>query len=474
MERSRKRFRVSFIAVVTLLLVGSLAASEKIDVGYRDFSYPVDTGSNSRPTGEKPESKLWFNDGTWWGVLWSTPGKAYHIYRLDRTTQDWWDTGTAADDRSKSRVDVGWDGTKLYVASHIYTGTGAPVTKDSDRGRLYRFSYNSGTDTYTLDAGFPVLVTAGKSETLVLAKDTTGTLWVTYVESNHVMVNHSLGGNDLAWATPFVLPGANADTLDKDDIASIIAFDGHVGIMWSRQTYNNLSRPTTDPNPHSGGSDCAPDPTVPTCKGSRVASDSDHLASITMNFAVHDDGAAGSAWTSNAIYASSGDDHINLKAYDGHVYAAIKTDGDAKVIGLLVCKTQTSACRDKNDWKHYPVFKTRDNEGNSPQARLENLSQGNPTRPLVLIDTENRDLYVFVGLEQFAQFAIQYKKTKLDAINFDPRDPGVSFIRSATDPLINDPTSTKQNVNSTTGLVVLASDEGSFYYFHNDLALAKP
>jgi hypothetical protein len=244
MERSRRGFRVSFIAVITLLLIGSLAASEKIDIGYRDFSYPLDTGSNSRPTGEKPESKLWFNEGAWWGVLWSTPGKAYRIHRLDRTTQDWLDTGTAVDDRLKSRVDVGWDGTKLYVASHIYTGTGAPVMKESDRGRLYRFSYDAGTDTYTLDGGFPVLVTRGKSETLVLAKDSTGQLWVTYVENNQVMVNHSVNGDDRTWATPFVLTGANANTLDKDDIASIIAYDGHVGIMWSRQTYNNLSQPT--------------------------------------------------------------------------------------------------------------------------------------------------------------------------------------------------------------------------------------
>jgi hypothetical protein len=476
MESSRRfRLHFSFMALVSLLLIGSLAGAQTIEAGYRDFEYPEDAGSNSKPTGEKPESKLWFNDGLWWGVLWrgELKGGGYTINRLDRTTQTWIETQTVVDQRSKARVDVGWDGTHLYVVAHIYAGTGATVTKDGDRGKLYRFSYDAGTQTYLPDAGFPVNVNSAKTETLVLAKDSTGRLWVTYVENGNVMVNHSLG-DDLTWSTPFALPSVKANTLDKDDIASIIAYDGHVGIMWSRQTYNNLSHPTTDPNPHSGGSDCSPDPTVPTCKGSRVASDSDHLASITMNFAVHDDGAAPSAWSADAIYTTSGDDHINLKTHDGYVYAAFKEDGDAKVIGLLACKTQASGCRDKNDWKHYPVFKTRDNEGNSPQAHLQNLSQWNPTRPLVLIDTENRDLYVFVSLEQFAQFAIHYKKTKLDAINFDLRDPGVSFIRSATDLLINDPTSTKQNVNSTTGLVVLASDDGSFYYFHNDLALAKP
>ena len=369
---NKSRIHFLFIAPVTLLLVGSLTASEQIEVGYRDFSYPEGTGSNSKPSGEKPESKLWFNDGFWWGILWSTAGNAYRIHWLDRTTQDWLDTGTVVDARSKSRVDAGWDGTHLYVASHIYAGTGAPVTKESDRGKLYRFSYDVGTKTYTLDAGFPVDITHGKSETLVLAKDTTGQLWVTYVESNRVMVNHSVGGDDRTWATPFALPGANANTLDKDDIASIIAYDGHVGIMWSRQTYNNLSRPTRLPNPRSG----------------REEGDSDHLASITMNFAVHDDGAAPSAWSSGVIYTSSGDDHINLKAFDGHLYAAIKTAGDAKVIGLLTCPTAPSGGRNKADWRHYPVYKTGDNDGESPQAELQALSQFNPSRPILLIDAD--------------------------------------------------------------------------------------
>ena len=457
MQRFQTGFWIysSFIALMEVLLVGSIDASEQIDVGYRDFSCPKSPG---RLTGEKPESKLWFNDGAWWGILCRGDGTtgAYHIHHLDEATQDWLDTGTVVDTRLKSRADVGWDGTHLYVASHIFSSTGQPVTNSSDRGKLYRFSYDTETKAYSLDAGFPVDVTGGKSETLVLDKDSTGQLWVTYVESNRVMVNHSLNGDDHTWATPFVLPGANADSLNKDDISSIIAYDGHVGIMWSRQTFNNLSEPTTDPNPQSG----------------READDSDHLASITMNFAVHDDGADPSAWTSSAIYTASGDDHINLKAYGGFVYAAIKTDVDALLIGLLVCETKWSGCRNHSDWKHYPVFRTKDNAGNSTQANLLASSQPNPTRPVVLIDAENRDLYVVASAKEFDHQAIYYKKTKLDAINFDPVGPGVPFIRSTTDLGINDPTSTKQNLNSATGLVVLASDEDSFYYFHNELALS--
>jgi hypothetical protein len=487
MRRSQPPVRIYFlfIALISVLLIDSQAAYGQFDVGHRDFRYPEDTGSNSRPTGEKPESKLWFNDGVWWGILWNSTDPtvacdsktgSYRIHWLDlKATQDWVDTGTVVDDRCKSRVDVLWDASEsqLYVASHIYTGTGAPSTKSSDWAKLYRFTYNAGTKTHTLDSGFPVnvntrivdgVLTGGKSETLVLAKDTKKTLWVTYVESNQVMVNRSLNSNDQTWGQPFALPGAALENSEAgqatDDISAIIAFNGHVGIMWSRQSHNNLGTPVcAGCNIHSGHEE----------------GDTDHLTSITMNFAVHDDDADPSAWTSTPIYTPSGDDHINLKAFEGYVYGVIKTDKNAKVIELLACKTQSSACRKKSDWKHYPVFKTRDNDGNSPQADLKAASQPNPTRPILLIDTTNRELYVFANIEQSEQSSINYKKTKLDAIRFDPKDPGVPFI-STTDPdaIINDPTSTKQNLDSTTGLVVLASDEETFYYFHNDLALNPP
>src|SRR5919197_4394442 len=54
------------------------------DTGTRDFSY----SGASAPTGQKPQSKLWFNDGSWWGVLYNSAGtiasgKGWHIYRFD-------------------------------------------------------------------------------------------------------------------------------------------------------------------------------------------------------------------------------------------------------------------------------------------------------------------------------------------------------------------------------------------------------
>lgn len=53
-----------------------------------------------------------------------------------------------------------------------------------------------------------------------------------------------------------------------------------------------------------------------------------------------------------------------------------------------------------------------------------------------------------------------------------PTGIGVEFIKSVSDTRINNSTSTKQNLDTTTGLVVLASDDTSRFYFHNYLDLS--
>ena len=68
-------------------------ASIPIDVGFRDHYYGEEVISGI--TGEKPESKLWWNDGCWWGSLWNLAAQEYQIYRLDLTAQGWESTGIA-------------------------------------------------------------------------------------------------------------------------------------------------------------------------------------------------------------------------------------------------------------------------------------------------------------------------------------------------------------------------------------------
>src|SRR5215210_3102551 len=124
------------------------------DIGVQDASYAPLGGS---PTGSKPESKLWFNDGRWWASMYAPAGGAHHIFSLDRSNGTWTDTGTAIDTRENTRADALWDAAagKLYVASHVFTTTGAAATSPN-AGKLWRFSYSTATKSYSLDPGFPV------------------------------------------------------------------------------------------------------------------------------------------------------------------------------------------------------------------------------------------------------------------------------------------------------------------------------
>ena len=86
---------------VFVLMLASISVSAQSTVGYRDFSFgTIATGT---PTGEKPESKLWFNDGVWWGSLFNTTTSTYHIYRFNASTQSWTDTGTQLDNRPRRK-----------------------------------------------------------------------------------------------------------------------------------------------------------------------------------------------------------------------------------------------------------------------------------------------------------------------------------------------------------------------------------
>lgn len=77
---------------------GAVAQTTGGEVGERDESFdaPGNSTTPPAPSGDKPQSKLWFNDGTWWGSLFDNspdPGEdtsgEFHIFRFDWETRDW-------------------------------------------------------------------------------------------------------------------------------------------------------------------------------------------------------------------------------------------------------------------------------------------------------------------------------------------------------------------------------------------------
>jgi PKD repeat protein len=401
------------------------AQTATTDIGYKDQSYGTIGGSI---TGSKPESKLWFNDGIWWADMYSTAVAKHRIFRLNRVAQTWSDGGTTLDSRAGSRSDILWHAAtgKLYVASHSYTSSSGSAGVGTD-GRLWRYSYNSTAKTYSLDAGFPVNVGSAKTETLVIDRDSTGRLWVTWTAGNRVWVNHTTG-SDTAWGTPYALSGYPA--LNSDDISSLIAFKGHIGVMWSQQDK------TTSP------------------------------ASGHLWFAVHTDGAGDRAsdWSVSAIPTSwSPDDHINLKADpDGNIFVATKTSESSRSnpLVLLLKRTLTDATTGAGTWSTAVFGRVSDSH----------------TRPILALDPAGNAVHMYATCPQPPNTSGQSggdvceKVAPMSSPSF-PTGIGTPVIRDHASPKMNDATTTKQNVSPSTGLVVLANDKFTHLYWHADVSV---
>jgi hypothetical protein len=367
------------------------------------------------PTASKTQSKLWFNDGAWWGVLFDGSSEEYRIYRYDEAGDTWSDTGTLVDERNTSRADVLWDGPHLYVVS---AGTEASLEKDS--ARFSRFSYDPSSQSYSLDEGFPVTIAEGGSEAVSIAKDTTGKLWATYAQGGdllRVYVTHTTGGGDSKWVEPFV-PPLKGTTVDPDDVSAIVAFGSQVGLMWSSQY--------------------------------------DESGQAGYHFAIHEDGVPDGEWRSDnpVLKSSMANDHINLKAdSEGRVFAVTKTRRDRI---------------DRDLDAPYIVLRVRDTDGTWTSHPFGTVGDSH-TRSFPLIDEARRDLYVFASSPTCTGGKIYYKRTDLDHPSFE-EGKGTLFMRAADGTAIGDATSTKQNLEGVKdAMVVASSTTGDYYYRLLDL-----
>jgi hypothetical protein len=419
------------------LLGNSTAAGAAHKYGYQSISY---SGVANPPTSDKPQSKLWWNDGSWWADMWKT-GSGWHIHRLDRTTEAWVDTGLLNDNRSSTLADTLWDGEHLYIASHVVTITGDGTPNPSVSGqpaKLYRYSYSGGT--YTLDNGFPTTITNNSSESMTIDKDSTGAIWATWTQvagsfatgfTNTVYVNNSTPGGT-SWAAPFVIPVSNPHAA-PDDISAVVAFKNKIGVMWSDQLTG------------------------------------------TVHWATRTDGTnptSASSWKVQPAIQGNGqsDDHMNVKSLQadasGRVFAAVKTgvnntSSDPKLPQLLQL-----------------VFKP--GTGSVSTSTLAKVSDC-VSRPQILLDTQNNLVHAFYTAPSTSVSGCAYsgvagsiyqKTASMDNPVF-ASGRGTPVIQDAASANMNNVTTSKQSVNSTTGLVVLASDHVAKRYWFADIKLGS-
>jgi hypothetical protein len=223
-------------------------------------------------TGEKPQSKIWYHDGSYWAILQGSSGVAFY----EKVASNWQlKTFANAVLTSSGCADVKWNGTDLFVLNYVLGGT----------NRLYKYSYASAIRAWVLASGFPVTMpNPSGSETMVLDQDSTGRLWATAEGGGSIQVWYSTSADQRSWiGSPVVLQTG----VNDDDISSVIAFGNNkIGVFWSDQNRWNFG------------------------------------------FRIHQDADAPGTWGATEVVVSGtgiSDDHVNLaRDASGQVYAVTK------------------------------------------------------------------------------------------------------------------------------------------------------
>ncbi|PFG38837.1 concanavalin A-like lectin/glucanase superfamily protein [Georgenia soli] len=263
-------------------LAGPTAAALGVEGGF-----PISVN-----TGEKPQSKIWRHDGTWWAVLASTDISPAGTWLWRHDAGGW--TNVL---RLTSDATLRADTRRVGDVTHILLHGPSPV--------LVSVEYDAAAKTYKPWSKRPTAtpVALSGSETATIDIDSTGRMWLASDSQTSVEVRYA----DAPY-TSFSSRVVLASDITEDDIAVVTAMPGgRVGVLWSNQ------------------------------------------ATRRFGFRTHADGTAPSTWTSDEVPAGQSarnlgggmaDDHLNVAvASDGTLYAAVKTSYETPgepVIGLLV------------------------------------------------------------------------------------------------------------------------------------------
>jgi hypothetical protein len=367
----------------------------------------VGAGGPPSPTGHKAQSKLWVAEGSWWAAMFEPQSRTYHIFELVDQGKSWRDSGTIIDERPNAQPDCLWDARdqKLYIVS------ATPSKSASGAARLIRYRFDAATRSFKLEPNFPIRITAAGVDAMVLAQDTTGKLWATYIgDDGQVKVNRSTE-SDLLWGEPFDLP-APGSLVTADDVADVVAYGpGRIGVLWSSR-----------------------------------ADGAFYLAS-------HEDGDPDGTWSSRET-AISGRGMANgelkvVASADGRLFATVKTALDADPSSsssspqILLLERETDAT-----WKSSLVGRIVDQH----------------TSPLVAVDGSTGVVYVMATTPKRGG-SIVFKRARAGSPSFQS-GPGSPLVADPAATATGAGSTTKDAVGRDTGLVVLAYDPDTTRYLH--------
>ena len=371
-----------------------------VRVGEKPYGLPGDPS----PIGQGGQSELWFNDGTWWGVLLDAGSQTFRIHQLDWMSLAWIDTGTVVHKRSSARSDALWDANKLYVVS------AGEKARASNGVVLSRFSYYASTRRYARDANFPVTLTESGVRSLSLARDSSGKVWIAYIDQDLLVVRHSVQ-SDLVW-TDALAPAA-PEMSGQVDVAVITQVGTATVLVWTEAT--------TD----------------------------------WVHVGVHRDAEPDDAWTVTSVEVpglSLGPDDLAVTAADvgqaPRIYAALRTSLDALP---------------GHDRMAPQIVLMQAVLGGEPTVHLVNRVQDGQTEPIVLLSSEPRSLYVASISRNSNSPGIFLTQSGLDSIAF-PGGSGLLLMAGEGATGVGALSSSKQPISNQTGIVLLTVDTGRGIY----------
>ncbi|PWB67958.1 hypothetical protein C3F09_12555, partial [candidate division GN15 bacterium] len=366
-------------SLVILSLIGMVVVATTARIQAFNSTTTLQSISVSAITGEKPQSKVWTYGGKWWAVMPNSSGT--HLWRLDGTT---WTSVLDLSAATSSYADCKVAGSVTHIL--LYQGTSSS---------LVSVEYVPASSTYQLWTTRPapasITLDAGV-ETAVIDIDGNGRMWLASAGTTEVYVRWSDSPYS-TWSSPITV----ATGINDDDICTVVAFAGKIGVLWSNQ---NTQR---------------------------------------FGFKYHVDGADPSSWSSDEVPASQSalsvglgmaDDHLNIKAgSDGTLYAAVKTSYDTPgypKIALLIRR---------------------------PAGTWDNLYEVDQsgTRGIVVVNESAGKLAVIYTSSESGG-DILYKESPLASISFG------SVGTLITGGTYNNATSAKQNYS---GSIVVLSANGS-------------
>jgi len=272
----------TLVAQILGMVAVSAAAAEDGSILPRSYAGPFygSTTGLEAPTASKPQSKLWFNDGSWWALMVQDEDSTLRIAELSRR-HEWKYTDTVVSGTAASGGDV------LFLDGQLHV-----LTTDDAGLLVQRFTYEAGSRAFEPQPGFPVVVDSRRPASASQVVDGAGRTWVSYLRFGRVTVAHSdVSGTE--WAEPFS-PATPATDVGPGETADIVHFDGGVGVLWSDQQRDSF------------------------------------------HFAVHPDDAPDDSWSYETALQGPdiADNHINAKVWDGpggsNIIAAVKTSlGDS-------------------------------------------------------------------------------------------------------------------------------------------------